>query len=226
MNDDGAAVGSTSASASFYYDPSADTPVTFLPNLGSGNRVFAKALNEAGDVVGVADRTTGLSGQARGFLYRDGAMLALEDHVVLEGSDTAGLDDWGLLRTAWGVNDSGQIVGVGARRFDGDSFPSGRAYLLTPIAETGLAGDYNNDGTVDAADYSVWRDKEGDLATTLPNDVDGGVVGTAHYTTWKANFGATAAAAATAVPEPAGAALCLMAFTLGARRLRYAVARA
>lgn len=64
VNDAGDAVGSTSASASFYYDASAATPVTFLPNLGTGSRVFAKALNESGSVVGWADRNTGSRGRA------------------------------------------------------------------------------------------------------------------------------------------------------------------
>ncbi|MGD9636670.1 MAG: hypothetical protein AB7U97_25530, partial [Pirellulales bacterium] len=38
-------------------------------------------------------------------------------------------------------------------------------------------------------------------AGTLPNDVDGGVIGSAQYARWKANFGSRSAAAA-AVPEP------------------------
>ena len=31
------------------------------------------------------------------------------------------------LRTAWGLNDNGWIVGVGDRRFDGETFPNPRA---------------------------------------------------------------------------------------------------
>ena len=36
------------------------------------------------------------------------------------------------------------------------------------VAVIGLAGDYNGDGTVDAADYTVWRDKLGDLPARSP----------------------------------------------------------
>ncbi len=61
-----------------------------------------------------------------------------------------------------------------------------------------LLGDYNADGAVDAADYVVWRTNDGSL--------DG-------YETWRTNFGRTAAsasaAAASAVPEPAGAVFVL-----------------
>ncbi len=68
----------------------------------------------------------------------------------------------------------------------------------------GLDGDYNNDGKVDAADYTVWRDG---------NSPDSTIVG---YNLWRANYGATLSptagpAAAAAVPEPAGFALLLLA---------------
>ncbi len=69
----------------------------------------------------------------------------------------------------------------------------------------GPDGDYNDNGVVDAADYTVWRNNLGAAAGTLPNDVDGGVIGLAQYNTWKANFGTAAGAAAVGgtVPEPA-----------------------
>ena len=50
---------------------------------------------------------------------------------------------------------------------------------------------------------------------TLPNDTDGGVIGTAQYGTWRAHFGETAfsgsgASANAAVPEPATLVLFLV----------------
>ena len=54
----------------------------------------------------------------------------------------------------------------------------------------GLAGDYNNNHIVDAADYTVWRDRLG--GTTLPNkSASPGMVDSADYDYWKAHFGAT-----------------------------------
>jgi hypothetical protein len=71
----------------------------------------------------------------------------------------------------------------------------------------GPPGDYNNDGNVNAADYTTWRNNLGAPAGTLLNDVDGGTIGPAQYATWKAHFGtaagAGAAALSVAVPEPA-----------------------
>jgi T5SS/PEP-CTERM-associated repeat protein len=75
--------------------------------------------------------------------------------------------------------------------------------VLTNFALTGLAGDYNNDGRVDAADYVVWRKND---------DTQEG------YDAWRANFGRTAGTAAVAtgsasanaaIPEPSSATLIL-----------------
>ena len=74
-----------------------------------------------------------------------------------------------------------------------------------------LAGDYNDDGLVDAADYTVWRDAQG-TSTALPNDAIGGVVGPAQYTQWRTNYGATSVSQAVATPEPLSIALVLTAF--------------
>jgi hypothetical protein len=76
----------------------------------------------------------------------------------------------------------------------------------------GVAGDYNNDGTVNAADYVLWR-KGG----TLANEVaDPGTVSAADYTEWRARFGNTAGSGASldgaAVPEPSS----LFIFLIGA----------
>ncbi len=91
------------------------------------------------------------------------------------------------------------------------------------VATSALSGDYNNDGKVDAADYTVWRDTLGAPVGTLLNDtvgIVGGVVGAEQYNAWRANFGATMPAAALAggsVPEPRSLALLALAACLGLR---------
>jgi autotransporter-associated beta strand protein len=77
---------------------------------------------------------------------------------------------------------------------------------------SGLAGDYNRNSVVDAADYTVWRNNVGAPASGLANAIDGGVVGTAHYETWRANYGKTQIFDATGntAPEPSTALLLIL----------------
>jgi beta-glucanase (GH16 family) len=77
--------------------------------------------------------------------------------------------------------------------------------------QTGTAGDYNGDGTIDTADYTVWRDSQGQSGIDLPADGSGnGTVGPEDYQLWKANFGGelppgTGASSSRNVPEPGAA---------------------
>jgi hypothetical protein len=71
---------------------------------------------------------------------------------------------------------------------------------------SGLPGDFNSNGIVDAADYGLWRNNVGST-TALPNDSIGGTIGTPQYNEWRTHFGQTAVSgagvSANAVPEPA-----------------------
>ena len=84
-----------------------------------------------------------------------------------------------------------------------------------------ISGDFNGDGLVDAADYTVWRDNEGlDESMLAPGTGDGsGTVDTGDYNAWVANFGARAVltppSSAAAVPEPTSAAMVLSLAALG-----------
>ena len=114
------------------------------------------------------------------------------------------------LDSAAAINDSGVIIGQG--KLAG----SPRAFLLTPINPT-LFGDYNANGIVDAADYTVYRHTLGQTGTGLAadgngnNQIDGG-----DYNVWRANFGqppgsGSGASANAAVPEPSTLVLLMLA---------------
>jgi hypothetical protein len=89
--------------------------------------------------------------------------------------------------------------------------------LVLQSVSAGVAGDYNHNGVVDAADYVVWRNTNGQNVTAGTGaDGDGnGVVNAADYTFYRARFGNTSGSGvgsgAGAVPEPAAAVLMLMA---------------
>jgi glucose/arabinose dehydrogenase len=105
---------------------------------------------------------------------------------------------------------------------------SGSIYKFTTNAT--LPGDYNRDGTVNAADYTVWRDTLGQHVTAHTGaDGDGsGVIDAGDYTVWTTNFGTsvhTTPGAGSAVPEPSAALLFFQAVSAcaimeGVRRMR------
>ncbi|MEN1679858.1 MAG: dockerin type I domain-containing protein [Planctomycetota bacterium] len=66
-----------------------------------------------------------------------------------------------------------------------------------------LAGDFNTDGIVDAADYTVWRDSLNATGSGLAADANlDGTVDVLDYALWSTNFGAVLPTNAAAVPEP------------------------
>jgi hypothetical protein len=101
----------------------------------------------------------------------------------------------------------------GLRLTSEDEATPQRSYLNAKLREfrdaTGVvAGDFNADGVVDAADYTVWRDAFGaETEVSLGNAGDGYAgVDMGDYQLWRTNFGAAASSAlttaASAVPEP------------------------
>jgi hypothetical protein len=111
-------------------------------------------------------------------------------------------------------------------RFDelrlGYTWASVTAPMEPPV---GVPGDYNGNGTVDAADYVIWRRNLGtnfQLANEVP-DTTPGMVTDEDYAAWRERFGATSGAGgalAAAVPEPAGILLVLIAAGIGLFRSR------
>jgi beta-glucanase (GH16 family) len=103
-------------------------------------------------------------------------------------------------------------------------------YVRVWQRRSGLSGDYNGDGRVDAADYVVWKASAGENGIGLPADGSGnGAIDAADYLVWKTNFGAVAGDArgvAASVPEPCTSTLAAIALlrAVGSRKLRYPTA--
>jgi mannan endo-1,4-beta-mannosidase len=75
----------------------------------------------------------------------------------------------------------------------------------------GVAGDYNKDGVVDAADYVVWRKLSGQTGSGLPADSDlNGRIDAADLAFWKSRFAQATGSGAAAVPESAPMLLVLV----------------
>jgi hypothetical protein len=82
--------------------------------------------------------------------------------------------------------------------------PSGGTGFPQQIA-TSLAGDYNGDLVVNAADYTVWRNTLGSRTNLAADGNHNQVIDIGDYSVWKSNFGDTPAGVVVglAIPEPA-----------------------
>jgi hypothetical protein len=165
-----------------------------------------------------------VGGTGRGSEYD---ALDVEGTVSLDGTLEVALADFGngLFQPRLGdefllIASDGGITG----QFTAAVLPSLGSQLQWQLDATAsqlalaveLEGDFNRDGIVNAADYIVWRNSDGQSGALLPADADAdGSVGAGDYERWRANFGLTAAGLGTglaaAVPEPG----TLMLFLVG-----------
>ena len=156
----------------------------------------------------------------------DADVAGVIDVVLGGGHGLSGSETFDIVVTTTGtLTDSGIALDAGdTSQFSLSVVEGVGGYVrLTYIGGGGgLDGDYNENGIIDAADYTVWRDN---LGSTIPNDPTGGVATEADYDYWKAHFGETAGAGsgsgASAVPEPSSlclALLAMLAMGLGSRR--------
>lgn len=146
----------------------------------------------------------------------------VSDNALLEGfllGSTSVADSGPMSRRSIGNAFDNSVFGSGVdgdlvftyRTVGGDLVVGNVVYDDTP--PTAIDGDFNEDGVVNLADYTVWRDNLGSTVS-LPNDNNLGTpVSAAHYNVWKQNFGQSASAGSLAsgeaVPEPTSVALLL-----------------
>jgi hypothetical protein len=122
---------------------------------------------------------------------------------------------------------SGNFRLWGATGADGDSHLEHLRYIgefleELPLAKMPTQGDYNADGTVDAADYILWRKTSGSTTDLRANGDPAGasawVINSADYNAWASKFGngqPGGGASQAAVPEPAGWLLLIVAGVSG-----------
>ena len=138
-----------------------------------------------------------------------GSFLTIDNGVAdgLNNAGTLSVANGGLLNLAAGVNERVGTLSLETVFHPNGTYGSSQSNAVNKFDEyfsgTGiltvgppiLAGDYNNDGIVDAADYVVWKKNIGQPSQTLPNDTTGVIVGQAQYDLWRSNFGSTTAVA-------------------------------
>jgi autotransporter-associated beta strand protein len=162
-----------------------------------------------------------------------GSFLTIDNGVAdgLNNGATLSVANGGLLNLAAGVNERVGTLSLESVFHPNGTYGSSQSNAVNKFDEyfsgTGiltvgpsiLAGDYNNNGIVDAADFVIWRKNIGQPSQTLPNDTTGVIIGDAQYDLWRSNFGSTTAvpgsgsvANSSAVPESSSFGLLMLGF--------------
>jgi hypothetical protein len=157
---------------------------------------------------GVGSSTTGAGDLGDFFSSADGSTL-YDEGAMVSAAFGGKQYNWNITyqgNITWADPAAGTLASV-----DGTG---GADVVLIGLSSVsaGLQGDYNNNGTIDAADYVVWRNGgplENEGAST-------GVVDSADYEFWRTQFGKSSAGSAAsvnaaAVPEPGACLLTLIA---------------
>jgi T5SS/PEP-CTERM-associated repeat protein len=147
-----------------------------------------------------------------GLLSLDGLLdVDLIDGFVPEAGNVFDVLDWGTL--------DGEFAAIDLPPLAGLEWNTSQLYTLGVLGvETGLVGDYNNNGAIDAADYTLWRDAL-TAGSFLLNDPTPESVDETDFDYWRAHFGETlgsgSGAGAAAVPEPGTLATLFVGSILG-----------
>ncbi len=149
-------------------------------------------------------------------LFLDGLLIKDRDDLRFRNQGRALIDEFTVQTFFGGQSEDYSPVKDEYIYFDNMRVSQNVNYVFETLpggtpdsAITVVPGDFNRDGFVDAADYTVWRDGLGTIYTP------------AAYNLWKNNFGAgmglsaggSLLTSAASVPEPAG--LCIGGIALG-----------
>lgn len=169
-------------------------------NTSSNDRISNVTINNQGDIAYIFQESIYLNGDVilePGDVTSNGTLFDLTGGIALSDRD---------------ANESATLALLGRTNASGGT---NRAFFTMDVEWSAiLAGDYNGDGVVDAADYTVWADN---LGSMIDLDADGsgnGTIDEADYTIWASNFGNTlpGSVSTTVIPEPTSVMLAGLGF--------------
>jgi hypothetical protein len=207
-------------------DVDAATPIALEDTeIPGGGKFFSRflgesvSLNNAGQLAFVAELSDTVDGPVAGRgLYLYSALSGLQQ-IIRTGDPFAG----GTLLSLSFTGANYSTAASPDPNFSGLNSAGQLAFNFAIAGTSGVAiwsdsvvpllGDYNHNGTVDAADYTVWRNSLGQVGSGLDADGNGNdEIDEGDYEIWKMHFGESSGAGAitsahAAVPEPMAAVL-------------------
>jgi hypothetical protein len=113
--------------------------------------------------------------------------------------------------TGLGTGDFSADVEIGTQLDMSGNNPGSTLFVPLTIESSGTPGDYNGDGFVDAADYTLFQDNLGNSSAVLGGNGSGAAtVVQADYLLWAQNFTGLGTSTSSAVPEPSGLLLLIV----------------
>ena len=113
--------------------------------------------------------------------------------------------------TGLGTGDFSADVEIGTQLDATGNSPGSTLFVPLTIESSGTPGDYNGDGFVDAADYTLFQDNLGNSSAVLGGNGSGAAtVVQADYLLWAQNFTGLGTSTSSAVPEPSGLLLLIV----------------
>jgi len=203
----------------------------WLPGIAQYNLRTVLAGNGVGPIVATNDKTsmavvdsaaynTSLPGAPQSFVY--GSVSSAILGISVGWADVYGTGFPGQWVPVTGLADGQYWLEVFVDPYDrieeSDESNNVMRILVDLVVPepTILAGDYNRDGVVDAADYTVWRNTLGtNVLSQLGKGADGDASGTireADYDVWKTHFGGASGSGGIAVPESASVTIAMIAW--------------
>ncbi|CAD7694829.1 unnamed protein product [Ostreobium quekettii] len=169
-----------------------------FPGSGSPATSFWVGVTGSDDAVWGVDEASLLDGFTISIeANKDGFTVTISDaEFVDNGSATPGVFHGAFTGTEFIDNFGGGHLYFTAQK-SGAAMIVNLGELSIEVAEPLLlTADFNRDGVVDAADYTVWRDHSGEQVTPCTEgDANGdGAVTTDDYAEWKASYGAQSSA--------------------------------
>lgn len=168
--------------------------------IGTTDGIFGTP-NPAGSIIGLPANSSQNSSTGYGWMiervenYNGGSPTTTTKLLLYDAGDggdsTPSDHEWELLKTYDLTGTTSDWYRLSIEHDPVTGIVTAKRGVGTGALETTtftVPGDYNNDGTVNAADYIVWRKNSG-TTNVLPNDGHGGTIGVDQYTVWQTHFG-------------------------------------